>query len=87
MERQPFTYEIQTLHILEMTSFSISADWPFLKDRIPKLGNLTVSSMKTAITTQSHWEGDRGGGRIRCLRISSRKKWLEKHTRPSEDFL
>jgi hypothetical protein len=40
-------------HALEITSFSASAGWPFLKDRILRLWNPIVSSARAAIVTQS----------------------------------
>jgi hypothetical protein len=61
LERQPFTSEIQTLDFVEMTSLSASIDWQFLKDRILRLWNPTVSSVRTTIATQSHvGEGETG---------------------------
>jgi hypothetical protein len=41
-----------------MTPFSTSIDYPFLKDRILRLWNPTVSSTKVTIATQSPGEGD-----------------------------
>jgi hypothetical protein len=44
--------EIHTLHILEMTPLPTNIDDPFLKDRILRLWNSTVSSTRATIVTQ-----------------------------------
>src|SRR4030042_6097224 len=58
LERQPFICNIQTVHLLEMTPLSTSIVYPFLKDRILRLWNQTVSSTRATIATQPQ----RGGG-------------------------
>jgi hypothetical protein len=49
LERQPFTSEFQTFHVLEMTPLFTSIDYPFLKDRILRLWNPTVSPTMVTI--------------------------------------
>ena len=51
--RQPLTCEIQTSNILAMTPISRSADRAFLKERIPRLSNPTVSSVNAATMAHS----------------------------------
>jgi hypothetical protein len=51
--RKPFIYEFQTFHILEMTPLSASINHSFLKDRILRLWNPSVSSTRAPITAQS----------------------------------
>jgi hypothetical protein len=53
LRAETFTGEILAFHILEMTPLSTNIDEPFLKDRILRFWNLTVSSTRTTITTQS----------------------------------
>ena len=48
-----FTCKTLAFHILEMTSLSTSIDSSFLKKRILRLWNLTVSSNRATIATQS----------------------------------
>jgi hypothetical protein len=61
LERQPFTWEIRAIHLLEITPLSPSIDNPFLKDRILRLWNPTISSIRATITTQFHGgEGETG---------------------------
>ena len=59
LERQPLICNIQTVHILEMTPLSTSIVYPFLKDRILRLCNPTVSSTRATIATQPLGERDR----------------------------
>jgi hypothetical protein len=43
LERQPYIFEIRTLHVLQIAPLSASIDYPFLKDRTPRICNPTVS--------------------------------------------
>jgi hypothetical protein len=71
LKADTFSSEILAFHILEMTLFSTNIDEPFLKDRILRLWNLTVSSTRVAIKTESPG----GRGEVRgAVSLLSRKK-------------
>jgi hypothetical protein len=88
LKRQPFTCEIHTFHILEMTPLPTNIDYLFLKDRILRLWNPTVSSTRATIVTQPQGRGRifwRSGliksssktrMKIAVYKLSGRFQWL-----------